>query len=786
MIELTSVPAPADPRSASLRRAGAKAVLVGHPSAPPLPFEVADWKTRVPPVLARTVSRTALVNRLRAAGAFPLVLAVAPAGYGKTTLLSQWAARDVRPFAWVSVDEGDDEPVSLLRLVAAALDRIEPLPQSALEPLAPERRPAPAKALQRLGAAIASRRSPFVLVLDGADALTHDTISAVGTLVGHIPAGSMIVLSGRILPDLPVAALRAGGPLLELGSYELALSRREAEMLLRAAGLELEDAEINELVERTEGWAAGLYLTALAARAEGDEGDARDVVSVTGADRYLADYFRSEYLSRLEPDRLTFLRRTSVLETMSGPLCDAVLNRKGSALELASLEQANLFVVPLDRHRSSFRYHHLLRGLLLQELEEREPELMPVLNQRAADWFESQGDPESTLVYSHAAGNEDSAARVLSSIAMPVSAAGRVAAVESWLEHFDGETLDRYPAVAVEGSRIHALRGRADQAEAWLAAAERGAAREKTGATKACIEILRAAMCVEGPERMLTRSKSALAELAPEHPWHPWALVVNGTAHLLLGDQDQADRAFAGVSAVSGQPDSHALALSERSLLAAGRDDDLAEGLALEAHRLIDDGQLDGYATSALDFAATARALLRHGRWDEARRQLTITQRLAPSLTHAIPWLAVQVRLELGHAHVTLRDRNGASALLDEAKDILALRPSLGVLAEKVAELEREIDAMPKATDGGGGSGLTPAELRLLPLLSTHLSFREIGEQLFVSRNTIKTQAISVYRKLGVSSRSDAIARAVELGLVETTLGGASSGQPADEQSAIC
>ena len=752
-------------------------MLVGQPSASPLPFEVADSKTRVPPLLAGTVSRTALVNRLRAAGAFPLVLVAAPAGYGKTTLLSQWAARDVRPFAWVSVDEGDDDPLSLLRLVAAALDWIEPLTPAALEPLAAGGRPAPARALQRLCTAIAARRSPFVLVLDGADALTHDTVAAVGALVEHIPAGSMIVLSGRVLPDLPVAALRARGPLLELGSYELALSRREAEMLLRAATLELEDPEINELVEHTEGWAAGLYLTALAARATSGESDARDILSITGADRYLADYFRSEYLARLEPDRLTFLRRTSVLETLSGPLCDAVLDRKRSALELAALEQANLFVVPLDRHRGSFRYHHLFRELLRQELEEREAELVPVLNQRAADWFEAQGDPESTLVYSHAAGNEDSAARILSTIAMPVSAAGRVAAVESWLERFDGETLHRYPAVAVEGSRIHALRGRADQAEAWLAAAERGAAREKAGTTKACIEILRAAMCGEGPERMLTRSKTALADLAPEHPWHPWALVVNGTAHLLLGHQDRADEAFAGAATGSAQPESHALALSERSLLAAGRDDDLAEGLALEARRVIEERQLDGYATSALDFAATARALLRHGRWDEARRQLTLTQRLAPSLTHAIPWLAVQVRLELGHAHVTLRDRNGASALLDEAKEILALRPLLGVLAEQVAELEREIAAMPKATNGGS-SGLTPAELRLLPLLSTHLSFREIGEQLFVSRNTIKTQAISVYRKLGVSSRSDAIARAAELGLVEISVGAPGSGGP--------
>jgi LuxR family maltose regulon positive regulatory protein len=707
------------------------------------------------------------------------VLVSAPAGYGKTTLLSQWAARDVRPFAWVSVDEGDDDPATLLRLLAAALDRVEPLPESALEPLAAERRFAPAKALQRLAAALGSRRSPFVLVLDGADALTHHSIAFVETLVGQAPVGSMIVLSGRVAPDLPVAALRARGPLLELGAYELALSRRETEMLLRASGLEPEDAEINALLERTEGWPAGLYLAALAARAEREDGEVGGVLSVSGTDRYIADYFRSEYLSHLDGDRLTFLRRTAVLETMSGPLCDAVLETKRSALELTSIEEANLFLVALDRQRTSFRYHRLFRDLLLQELEDREPEQVPLINQRAADWFDAQGDAESTFVYSHAAGNEEGAAGILGSIAMPVSAAGRVAAVESWLERFDDDALRRFPAVAVEGARIHALCGRAEQADASLAAAESGA----EGETSACIDVVRAAACADGPERMLTRSAAAVAALAPEHPWHPWALVVNGAAHLLVGERHEADEAFAAAAAAADQPDIRSLALSERSLLAAGHDDDLAEALALEARGLIEEGQLDGYATSALDLAATARALLRRGQWDEARRQLTVAMRLAASLTHAIPWLAVQVRLELGHAHVTLRDRSGARVLLDEAKEILALRPALGVLADQLVELEREIDAMPEATDGGS-SGLTPAELRLLPLLSTHLSFREIGERLFVSRNTIKTQAISVYRKLGVSSRSDAIARAAELGLVEVAVGGASEG-PGDLKTAV-
>jgi LuxR family maltose regulon positive regulatory protein len=760
--------------SKRLRRAGSRAVLVEQQEPRALPFDIVESRVQLPQPASGSVSRTALVNRLRAAGAFPLVLVVAPAGYGKTTLLSQWAHRDARPFAWVSVDEHDREPIFFLRHVAAALDRLEPIAAAALDPLAADTGSVWSKAVPRLADTVGSRGGPFVLAIDGADRLTRDSISALTALVERVPAGSMVALAGRVAPKLPVAALRAREPLLEIGPYELALSRREAEILLRSSHVELEDVEINELLERTEGWAEGLRLATLASQDfdAGENAERPDVLQVTGDDRYFADYFRSEYLSALSPERLTFLRRTSVLDTLSGGLCDAVLERTGSALELAALQAENLFVVPLDRTREWYRYHHLFRELLRRELEDREPELVPVLNQRAADWFEGKGDAETTLGYAHAAGNEDSAARILSALAMPVSASGRLRAVESWLERFDDEAqLQRYPTVAVEGSRIHAFRGRTEQAEGWLAAAERGLPKNGKGATtRACIDVLRGAMCHDGPDGMLASTESALRRLSPGHPWHPWALVVNGTAHLLLGDDERADAVLASAAEASdraGSTESRALALSERALIASSvHHEDASEALALEARRLIEDGELDGYATSALDLAATTRALLRHGRWDEARRQLTVAQRLAPSLTDAVPWLSVQVRLELGHAFVTLRDRNAAVALLAEAQEILHLRPALGVLSHQVADLGAEIEAMPLAVTAGS-SGLTRAELRLLPLLATHFSFREIGEQLFVSRNTIKTQAISVYRKLGVSSRSEAITRARELGLVE-------------------
>ena len=220
-----------------------------------------------------------------------------------------------------------------------------------------------------------------------------------------------------------------------------------------------------------------------------------------------------------------------------------------------------------------------------------------------------------------------------------------------------------------------------------------------------------------------------------------------------------------------GSTETQVIALGERSLLAAaGGDYHEAEALATEACELLDETELTDYSTSALALAASARAMLRHGLWEKARTQLTLAQDVLPTLTHALPWLAVQARLELGHACVTLRDHDGAEQMLEEACAVLAVKPKLGVLSAAVDALGQEIDAMP-ANGNGAGSGLTAAELRLLPLLSTHLSFREIGERLFVSRNTIKTQAISVYRKLGVSSRSEAIERAVGLGLVDAEYG---------------
>jgi LuxR family transcriptional regulator, maltose regulon positive regulatory protein len=739
------------------------------------PLDVVESKLRVPPARSDGVSRTALVNRLRAAGAFPIVLVVAPAGYGKTTLLAQWAARDARPFAWVSVDERDNDPVLLLRHIAAALHQIEPLGPRVLDAFDRPEETIWDAVTPGLTAEVASRTSPFVLVLDGADVLeSADAVAAIGVLGENLSSGSMVALSGRVTPRLPVAALRVAAPLLEIGSYELAFSRREAEMLLRASGVEPEEDEIVDLLHRTEGWPAALYLAALASHGARDElAEPPELTDIGGDDRYLADYLRFEYLSHLRPEALRFLRRTSILEKLSGPLCDAVLRSKGSGLLLEELEQANLFLVPLDRHREWWRYHHLFRDLLRRELDDHEPERVPTLNRRAAAWHEAHGDPESALLHAHAAGDDDTTARILTSIAMEVHHSGRVGTVEGWLDLVDDDRwLDRHPAVAINGCYVHAARGRAADADRWLHAAERGLAsrRKGVGSVRPSVFVMRSALCADGPTRMRADAEAALARLAEDDAWLPGALLARGVAKVLTGESEQGDSILEDAveaAARLGSAETSVVALSERSLLAAAwGDHGRAETFAHEAHDLVESGNLGSYPTSALALAASARALLRHGQWDRARQLLTVAARLTRALTLALPWLAIQVRLELGRAYVTLRDRDAAERVLEESRGILAARPALGVLGDGVDGLEEEIVAMPEAPNGTG-SALTAAELRVLPLLSTHLSFREIGERLYVSRNTIKTQAISVYRKLGVSNRSEAVARARELGLVE-------------------
>jgi LuxR family maltose regulon positive regulatory protein len=431
--------------------------LVARP--PGLPFDVLRSKLRIPEPRPGSIWRTALVNRLRATRTSRLVTLVAPAGYGKSTVLAQWASRDDRQVAWLSLDERDDDAVVLLRHLAAALNELEPIAPEVLQALVEPGESVWTSGVPRMTDALQSF-APCVIILDNASLLhSRSAADLLVAMIDHLPPASTLVLAGRADPKLPLAALRAAGRLVELGPDLLAMTEREAQQLVRATGLELGPTELETLLARGAGWPAGLYLGALAMRESGDS-------YVGGDDRYLSDYFRT-CLEGVSRATLEFLRRTSVLEKLSGALCDAVLSRSRSGVELAALHGRGLFLHPIDRRREWYRYHPLFRDLLRRDLDEHEPDAARQLRLRAATWFEAAGDSESAIAASAAAGEQERAVQLI------VSAGDHADPdrVQRWLEYLPELELEAHPELAAMVAKVRDTRDRAAEAETRCAAA---------------------------------------------------------------------------------------------------------------------------------------------------------------------------------------------------------------------------------------------------------------------------------------------------------------------------
>ena len=542
--------------------------------------------------------------------------------------------------------------------------------------------------------------------------------------------------------------------------------------MLGAAGVVLGAADLSALYQRTEGWATGLYLAALALKERGSLGSVGGWVG--GGDRFVSEYVESELLARISQRRREFLTRTAVLDRLSGPPCDAVVDQPGSAAVLAELARSNLLLVPLDRRGQWYRYHHLFRDMLLGELERREPALIPELHGRAAAWFEANGLEEAAIDHAQAAGDADQVARLVLQAMQPVWASGRDDTVLRWMEWFErDQRLERYPAVAVHGALIVALLGRATKAEQWAAAAERSSpqGRLPDGSTmESYLAYLRANLCRDGAAEMRRDARIAWDGLSPSSPYRASMLHTEALSFLLDGDAERADAVFAGAfeaAIEAGAPPLAAMVLAERCGIAAGRDDwAQAAALADRGLELIRGGQFDAYWTSALVFAWAARVAVHRGDLNAAREHLMRAAGLRPLLTHALPVVSVQALLELARVHLALADLAGARTLMREVDDLLGRRPGLGTLVGQAEALRAQL-ASQRGSSVPAASALTGAELRLLPLLATHLSGPEMAAELFLSPLTVKSELKAIYRKLGASTRTQAVTRARELGLLE-------------------
>jgi LuxR family transcriptional regulator, maltose regulon positive regulatory protein len=722
-----------------------------------------------------TVQRLPLIERLRRGGRYPIVSVVAPPGYGKTTLLSQWAERNGQSFAWVSVDERDNDPKVLLTYVAEALDAVQPIDGRVFDALASPVSSVPGSVVPRLGAAFSSMTSPVALVLDDVHALHNSECrAALSVLADHVPGGSRLALAGRAEPPLRVARLRTEGKILEIGPEDLALTSDEASSLLRNADVALGVDEVAGLHQRTEGWPAGLYLAALYLREGGPLATA--AITFGGDDRLVSEYMESEFLARITRQQRVFLTRTAVLGRMSGPLCEAVLDMPGAAADLAELARSNLLLVPLDRRGQWYRYHHLFRDMLLAELERLEPGMIPVLRRRAAGWCLRNGLPEAALEYSIAAGDTAAAAGLVEKLAVPAHRQGRLTTLQQWFRWLEDQGgIEGHPMAAVLAALLSALTGRPADAGRWADVVDRWQYKEPDRPddppTEAWAALLRAFLCRQGAERMRADADEAVRRFAALTFVTPAPAILQGIARLLCGDLDGGDTSLEDGFLVAEKVGAHedcALALCERSLVAMARGEwDQAEVLAGQARTALHGAGIEESYATPLVMAVRARTAMHRGDVPAARQELASAQRLRPLLTYALPYFAVQARIELARVHLALADLAGARTLMREIDELLGRRPSLGTLAGQAQTLRAQL-AKEHSSSTPGASALTGAELHLLPLLCTHLSFPEIAAQMFLSPNTIKSQANSIYRKLGVSTRSQAVARSRDLGLLDT------------------
>ncbi|MFN8113469.1 MAG: LuxR C-terminal-related transcriptional regulator [Solirubrobacterales bacterium] len=690
---------------------------------------------------------------------------IAPAGYGKTVLLSQWASEDGREVVWLTLDSSHDDPAVLLGRLADGLERSGPVPEEAVAPLSGPTVDYAAVVVPRLCEAIAAREKGVVVVLSDMHRIgARPALDCVAALAALLPDGSTLALSARFEPEIGVGRLRAHGRLEEIRVDEMAMTRSEAAALFAATGVELSQDLTVRLVEHTEGWPAALYLAALGMR---EKDPAAYVAEFAGDERLVADYMRDEFLTSLDRADLDFLVRVSLLHRLDGDICDAVLETEGSAGTLRRLSRSNLLLAPVDSKDVEFRMHPLMREMLKSELarlgrrEERE------LLRRAAVWSRANGEPDRAVEQAIASGDVALAAELVWDLAALYSTEGRLATLRAWLEHFSDEEIEREPRLALAAAVSALTEGDGASLLRWSETGLRLVGETDQEGISAAAEVLR---LTADDTLDLTAIADGARTAGPHMPvrsiWPSYCRIVEGMSAYLAGDRSRAGSAFAEVSrgGVVPAPSLQSLSRAGSALIA------LDEGRLGEAQQAVTEALarielygLYGYRGSALPLATAALVRGRHGDPD-ARRLLDSAIDLVDPVLQFNPWFSATIRCTIARALIEIGDVPAAREFLREANALQEGIPEAVVLREW-------LEATRDALDAGSGSverwPLTPAERRLLHLLPTHRSFPEIADQLIVSTNTVKTQARSIYRKLGVSSRSEAVECARVAGLLE-------------------
>jgi ATP/maltotriose-dependent transcriptional regulator MalT len=719
------------------------------------------------------VERPELLDHLSGSAA-KLILVDAPAGFGKTTLVAQWRARAARQrrFSWVSLDRGDNDPARLWRHIVEALLRASPELRGPLEQVPGQPQDLTRTLLPLLVNTLATAEAPVVLVLDDYHLIKERSChEQVEFLLLHLPPRAQLVVITRADPPFPLARMRAIGDLTELRAKDLGFTPAQAASFVHeVAGVELSDSDAADLVDRTEGWPAGIYMVALSLR--GNPAPHAFIHGFTGSNRFVVDFLTEEVLSRQPQHIRQFLTRTSILDRFSAPLCDTVAGTATAAKIIDLLERENLFLVPLDDDRQWFRYHHLFAQMLRSQLVRTEPEIVPDLHRRASAWHQAEGSPEEAIRHALAGGDARAAAGLIARYWHVFVFAGRTETVRRWISSLGDDRIHGDPLAAHVAAWIAALRGEQDSVRRWLPVVEAGQYEGRLPDGMRSLQfsaaLIRASFGFDGIAAMRRWAATAVElETDRTSPWYALALGSLGWALYLSGEPGAATVLGQAVLNEASIPLVRMLTLATSSLLAIdeGRPGQANE-FADAARRIADDSGLGDAPHSSSVWTAVASVHAHQGKQEEARAEFERALELRRRWLGLSPWEALDTLLRFGQMLADSGDYGEAAAMVAEARDLLTSLPE-GAQAQwaRLDRLEQRLaDRPPVVKDLA--EPLTEREEAVLRLLRGPMSLREIGQELYLSANTIKTHTRAIYRKLGATTRAEAVERGYEAGLL--------------------
>lgn len=706
------------------------------------------------------MQRPELTRLLCAAAGGDLVVITSPAGYGKTTAAALWDFDDGRPFAWARIDHLDDDPAHLLLHLATAVVALSHADHNLLHYLGGPGRP-PVTHLLPAVVQVLELSGPVVLVVDDVHKVTApEAIRTLHLLVDAAPPTTTVALLGRFMLPLEIARRRLQKTVVEVGQEVLRFSPEEAIAALETVSGPRNHATEAAVIDLCEGWAAGVILTAMALR------DGAALEALSGRSNLVVDYVVEEVIDRLDADDATFLVESAVLDRFCAEQLDAVLDRNDSAHMLDCMSSTgNPFLIALDPRRCWYRYHHLFGDVLRERLRTADPARFRELTTCAADLLERDGDIDGALLLVLDAGDRARAAALVNREAVRLGFDGRAGVLARRLSMLDARTFAEHPDAAVARAWLGVTTADAELIQRSLTLAHRcdhgRALSDGTPSVEVAVALISSLLGAGGVNDVIRHADVVRAAGdSLTNPWWGAATVMKGAAEAMRGRVNQARVLLESALPVTEDlPGFQAAALAHLALLDLGAGDDENAVQRNEAARtLVDKYDLCDVVPMIVVYALSAVMGARVGDVLSAREAVTVTQTLLDRLGHLAARTALMGHGLLAWTAAVIGEPDLLAKHLAAAERIRHREPDALALVQRVDRV--------KALAAGASSPLTAAELRLLPHLATHLSLQHISEVLVVGRETAKSQATSIYRKLGVSSRAEAVAEAKRVGLI--------------------